>query len=194
MWGYFGQGESIDAVWGPRDIAFDKDGNVYVSDTGNKRVVIFDQEGNPLAEFGEPGLLPGQFDEPVGISIDEEGKLLIVDTWNQRIQVLTQFEEGSFSFIPDTEWEVAAWYGQSLDNKPYIAAEFEDMVFATDPEGYRILQFDKNGELIQFWGDYGNGLDSFGMPAGIAVDKKGGIWVSDAGNHRLMHFKVDNPE
>ena len=67
------------------------------------------------------------------------------------------------------------------------------MVYATDPEGYRILQFDKTGELIQFWGDYGTGLDSFGMPAGIAVDSEGGIWVSDAGNNRLMHFEINNP-
>jgi predicted membrane-bound mannosyltransferase/DNA-binding beta-propeller fold protein YncE len=193
MWGYFGQGESIDAMWGPRDIAFDKNGNVYITDTGNKRVVIFDQEGNPLDEFGEPGLLPGQFDEPVGISIDEEGFLFIADTWNQRIQVFSQVDDESFTYIPETEWDVVAWYGQSLDNKPYLSAENKDMVYATDPEGYRILQFDKTGELIQFWGDYGTGLDSFGMPAGIAVDSGGGIWVSDAGNNRLMHFEINNP-
>jgi sugar lactone lactonase YvrE len=61
-------------------------------------------------------------------------------------------------------------------------------VFATDPEGYRIVQFSDTGEAVSSWGDYGAGLDTFGLPASVAVAPDGSIWVTDAGNSRLMRF------
>src|SRR5690606_24690742 len=44
MWGRFGQGESIDAFWGPRAVVVDDRGRVFVSDTGNKRIAVFDEQ------------------------------------------------------------------------------------------------------------------------------------------------------
>ncbi|MCD4753878.1 MAG: hypothetical protein K8R40_12475, partial [Anaerolineaceae bacterium] len=83
-----------------------------------------------------------------------------------------------------------AWYSQSLDNKPYIAIDENDNLFITDPEGYRIIQFDLTGNYIRSWGDYSSGSDGFGLPAGITADGFGGVWVSDAGNHNLLHFTL----
>lgn len=185
MWGYFGQGESPQAFWGPRDVAIDNQGRVYITDTGNKRVVIFDEEGNYIDQFGGAGFSPGLFDEPVGIAIDSEGRIYVADTWNQRIQTFVEDVDG---FRPDSEWDVAAWYGQSLDNKPYLSVDDFGRVFASDPDGFRVLEFNTNGEPIQFWGDFGSGLDTFGLPASVAVDQEGGVWVTDARNGRLMHF------
>ena len=187
QWGYFGQGESGEAFWGPRDIVINQDGFILISDTGNKRVVIFDQEGNYLASFGSAGLLEGQFDEPVGLDIDNQGRILVVDTWNQRVQVF-QADFEVFNFSPILEWEIVGWYGQSLDNKPYIAADNQGNIFISDPEGYRILQFNTEGEFIRYWGDYGTDLTSFNLPTGLAIDQNGGLWVVDTGNHRIMHF------
>ena len=39
MWGYFGQADTPFAIWGPRDIAIDSKGNLFITDTGNKRIV-----------------------------------------------------------------------------------------------------------------------------------------------------------
>jgi len=191
MWGYFGQAESPEALWGPRDIAIDEVGNVYITDTGNKRVVIFDKDGNYIAQFGSAGMAPGQFDEPVGISLDVEGNIYIADTWNQRIQVIQETEDGTF--IPKTSWEVAAWYGQSLDNKPYLDIGLDGHILATDPEGYRVLEFDDQGEIIRYWGDFGVSSDTFGMPVGIALDAQDGVWIVDTGNNRIMHFLLPKP-
>jgi len=189
MWGYFGQAEGPDALWGPRDVAVDQEGNVFVTDTGNKRVVVFDLDGNNITQFGGAGMAPGQFDEPVGIAVDKTGNVYVADTWNQRIQVFSRFEESTY--IPENEWEVVAWFGQSLDNKPYIDVNEEGMVFITDPEGYRVLQFTQEGDFVKFWGDFGTELDSFGIPVGIAADSNAGVWVSDAGNNRIMHFSLE---
>ncbi len=190
MWGYFGQAEKPDAFWGPRDVATDLLGRVYVSDTGNKRVVVFDSNGKYLTQFGTAGLEAGQFDEPVGLAVDSDGFVYVADTWNQRIQV---FQEASGAFGPVAEWDVVGWYGQSLDNKPFIAADANGNIFAVDPEGYRVLQFTSQGEFIRYWGDFGNGLDTFGLVGSVAADPAGGVWVSDTGNSRLMHFTLPVP-
>ncbi len=189
MWGTFGQVGQQDVFYGPRGIAVDAQGRVYVVDTGNKRVVMFDADGNYLAEFGSAGLDPGQFDEPVGIAIDAQGILYVTDTWNQRIQSFTPSADG-LTFTPLKQWDVAAWYGQSLDNKPFIAVDNKGRVFVTDPEGYRVIEYTTDGQLVQTWGDYGADATTFGIPAGIAVDTEGHIWVTDAGSNRIMRFTV----
>ncbi len=188
MWGYFGQAEQPDAFWGPRDVAIDPDGRVLVTDTGNKRIVSFDADGNFIAEFGEQGFDPGQFYEPVGMAIDSQGRLYVADTWNQRIQSFQPNGDGTYQ--PSLMWDVSAWFGQSLDNKPYLAVDDQGHVFATDPEGYRVLEFTETGDIVRFWGDYSLGNDGFGLVGSVAVDPQGGVWVSDAGNHRLMHFTL----
>jgi DNA-binding beta-propeller fold protein YncE len=151
--------------------------------------LYFDRNGTHISHFGEAGFGPGQFDEPVGISIDPEGMLYVADTWNQRIQVFTPGEDGAYS--PLTSWDVVAWYGQTLDNKPYIDVDDAGNLYAADPEGYRILKFTTEGDFQYFWGDYSTGPDGFGLAGSVAVDPDGNLWVSDTGNNRLMHFSQD---
>ncbi|MFC1997777.1 flippase activity-associated protein Agl23 [Chloroflexota bacterium] len=194
QWGTFGQGENANAFWGPRDIAIDEKGWVYVTDTGNKRVVVFDENGKFITEFGGAGLLAGQFDEPVGVAINTDGLVYVADTWNQRVQVF-ELDEQSNSFFPIHEWEIAGWYGQSLDNKPYIQVDDNGQVYISDPEGYRILEFNPDGEFVRYWGNYGSGPESFILPAGMAVDPiTDTIWVADSGNNRFMQFQLRSTE
>lgn len=188
MWGYFGQAEQLDGFWGPRDVVVDQEGRVIVSDTGNKRVVIFGPNGEGIAEFGEEGYDPGQFYEPVGLALDSNGDLYVADTWNQRIQVFEPDGNGNFS--PLKTWDIYGWYGQSLDNKPFLAVDDQVHIFATDPEGVRVLEFTSDGELVRFWGDYSQENDGFSLVGGIAVKPAGGVWVTDTGNNRLMHFNL----
>ncbi len=193
QWGYFGQGESGAAFWGPRDIVIDRNGDILVTDTGNKRITVFDPQGNFLTQFGSPGLLEGQFDEPVGLATNASGELFVADTWNQRVQVFSIVGDNA-QYLFQRAWDIVGWYGQSLDNKPFLAADDLGNVYVSDPDGYRILRFDSTGVFIHSWGVYGTDLDGFNLPTGIAVDSQGGLWVVDTGNHRLLHFTPEaNP-
>jgi predicted membrane-bound mannosyltransferase/sugar lactone lactonase YvrE len=190
-WGVFGQGETPESFYGPRGLAVDDKGRVYVTDTGNKRIVVFDAGGNFITQFGSAGFDPGQFDEPVGIAIDKNGTVYVTDTWNQRVQTFTRFETASdLIFLPEKRWDVFGWFGQSLENKPFIAVNDDLEVFITDPEGYRVMQFDANGEVIRVWGDFGNTQTGFGLASGIAVDADGNVWVTDGVFNRIMRFTL----
>jgi predicted membrane-bound mannosyltransferase/DNA-binding beta-propeller fold protein YncE len=190
-WGYFGQGEAPEAFYGPRGLAVDAEGRVYVTDTGNKRIVVFDANGNFITQFGSGGFDPGMFDEPVGIAIDKNGTVYVADTWNQRIQTFTPVEtETGLSFVPEKQWDVFGWFGQSLDNKPFIAVNDDLHVFVTDPEGYRVIEFDQNGEIVRTWGEYGNTFTTFGLASGIAFDPEGHVWVTDGAFNRIMRFTL----
>ncbi|HSG44722.1 MAG TPA: flippase activity-associated protein Agl23 [Anaerolineales bacterium] len=195
MWGQFGQplpGDTLSAssFWGPRGIAVDDNGRVLVTDTGNKRIVVFDADGNYITDFGTAGFDPGQFDEPVGLAIaPNSGTVYVVDTWNQRIQGFTPSENGVF-YNPSIQWDVNGWFGQSLDNKPFIAVGPDEHVFVTDPEGYRVIEFTADGQFVRTWGDFGDGLDEIGLAAGITVDQLGFVWVTDAGNNRILRYRL----
>jgi uncharacterized protein (TIGR03663 family) len=188
-WGYFGQAETSDAFWGPRGVAVDRNGLVYIADTGNKRIAIFDANGKFINQFGTYGFNPGEFDEPVGVAVDELGDVYVTDTWNQRVQVF-RADSPSEPYLLNRYWDVAAWYGQSLDNKPFLTVSPSGDLFVTDPEGPRILQFTNTGEIVRVWGDYSADLDGFGLASGIAVDEQGILFVSDGGKHRILRFDL----
>lgn len=188
MWGSNGFGNTPTEFYGPRGVTVDQNGNVFVVDTGNKRVVVFDAKDNYLTQFGTTGMEAGELDEPVGIVLDENGLVYITDTWNQRVQVFTPDPTGMI-FTSFKIWDVSAWYGQSLENKPFIAVGKNLHVFISDPEGCRIIEFSNGGEPLKTWGDCGFAENQFSLPVGLAFDRSGGLWVSDAGeNNRLLHF------
>lgn len=73
----------------PSNVAVDKDGNVYVSDTWNDRVEVFDAEGTFIRAWGKPGDGPGYFARPKGIAVDSDGHVWVADTVQDRVQVFT---------------------------------------------------------------------------------------------------------
>lgn len=168
--------------YGPRAIVIDAAGNLYVTDTGNKRVEKFDANGKYLASYGGPGTGLGFFNEPVGIGIDSAGNFYVADTWNQRI------EKFSPDFKPLTSWPVAGWDSQSVQGKPYLAVGPSGNVFVTDPENQKVIEYDSNGKVVADWGQLGTNNSSFDLPTGIAVDSSGNVWVTDSGNGRIMEF------
>ena len=193
-WGQYGQPVpdvpgSKSAFWGPRGIAVDNNGHVYVADTGNKRIAVFDADGNFLTDFGTAGFDPGQFDEPVGVAVGNDGVVYVTDTWNQRVQSFIPSEDGMV-FMPLAQWDVNAWFGQSLENKPFIAVDADNHVFITDPEGYRVIEFTSDGQFVRPWGDFGTGATEIGLASGVDVDAEGNVWVTDAGNNRILRYTL----
>jgi uncharacterized protein (TIGR03663 family) len=168
--------------WGPRGLAFDAAGNVYVTDTGNKRVQKFGPTGQFLQAWGGGGIVPGAFEEPVGIAVDAAGNIYVADTWNRRIQ---KFD---VNFTPLLQWEVVGWESESVVNKPFIAVGPDNRVFISDPEGYRIIAYTPAGQVDATWGQYGQDLASVALPLGLAFTLEGHLLVADSDNNRIVKF------
>jgi sugar lactone lactonase YvrE len=175
--------------FGPRGIAVDKDGRVLVSDTGNKRVQIFDGTGAFISQFGGSGLQPGQLDEPVGIATDAQGNIAVADTWNGRVQTFNA--QG----VPIASWEIDGWLDKDKVGKPYVAMDQQGQVYVADQAGLRILVFSQDGKYLGSFGQYSNGTDNrgFGLPSGIAVDKDGYIYVVDTVFGRVLKYPPFKP-
>jgi DNA-binding beta-propeller fold protein YncE len=72
----------------PTDIAWDSQGNAYISDGyGGTRVVKLDKAGNYVAAWGTPGDGPGQFRVPHSIAVDSKDRVYVSDRENNRIQI-----------------------------------------------------------------------------------------------------------
>jgi len=73
----------------PTNVALDSDNNLYVTDTYNNRVEIFDADGNFIRQFGRAGDRPGTFARPKGIAIDADGHVWVADAVQDTVQCFT---------------------------------------------------------------------------------------------------------
>jgi len=71
----------------PTNVAVGSNGDVYVSDTLNGRIQIFDADGNFLSMFGKPGDGPADFARPKGIALDRDGHIWVADADQNRVKV-----------------------------------------------------------------------------------------------------------
>jgi DNA-binding beta-propeller fold protein YncE len=74
----------------PTYVAVDGNGRVYVSDTLNARVQVFDADGKYVGTIGERGNAWGMFDTPKGVALDGFGNVYVVDSGWSNIQIFNQ--------------------------------------------------------------------------------------------------------
>jgi DNA-binding beta-propeller fold protein YncE len=81
----------------PAVIAFDSEGLLYVTDSGNHRVQVFDNNGNFITKWGSKGSGDGDFSKPESIEVDPNGKVYVADTSNNDVQTFVP-ENGNLLF------------------------------------------------------------------------------------------------
>ena len=183
--------------FGPRGIAIGPDGNVYVTDTGNKRVQIFDSNGKFLRKIDSgmsatklspnyPFTLPGELNEPIGIAVDGAGNVYVADTNNKRIQ---KFDPtGKFALqwaVPGTAWDPGVYL------EPFLAVDASG-IYVTAPTGQKVLKFDPNGKLLAE--KNAEGAVSLKTPTGITVGADGTVYVVDTGANGVVNLgKIQAP-
>lgn len=185
----------------PLGAALAPDGTIWVADTGNNRVCVFDAAGRFLFEFGGLGITkpasgikatwkPGRMNFPTGIAVDEDGTVYVADFYNNQIQVFDA--KGTFlRRFPDPYSRVGR--GSSGDGGTGIAvtdvAVANGLVYATDR--YQVVVFSSDGKFVRQFGRPGTAPGHMDHPNGITVDADGNIYVADSNNNRVMAFTAD---
>jgi DNA-binding beta-propeller fold protein YncE len=149
----------------PTDVAWDRDGNIYVTDGyGNSRVLKFDKHGRPLLGWGMKGTGPGQFDTPHTIVID--GDLVYVgDRENARIQIFDR--NGQFL----RQWNLGHPF--SLVITP------DHVLYMGDAIAGRILKIDPQGRVLGSFTGPQPGQGPHFDPHQIALSPDGSIFTAE---------------
>ncbi len=149
----------------PTDVAWDRDGNIYVTDGyGNSRVLKFDKYGNKQFGWGMKGAGPGQFDLPHTIAID--GDLVYVgDRENERIEIF----DTSGRFL--RQWHLGHPFG--------LVVTPDHFLYMCDAIASRILKIDSSGRVVGSYTGPQPGQGPHFDPHEIAVGRDGSIFTAE---------------
>ena len=120
----------------PEDAAVDSDGNVYVTDTLNNRVEIFDADGNFISLFGKHGDGPGTFARPKGIAVDSDGHIWVADEMQDRLQVFNR-EGRLLTYIGTGHGNLPGQFKAILG----VAIDKQNRVFTSEEYPGRVQEF-----------------------------------------------------
>lgn len=162
---------------------------LYVTDTGDHKVLVFSLKGELLQSIGQRGAGPGEFNFPLDVAVDEEGSLFVLDSLNARVQVF------------DSEGGFVRQFGErgtalgSFQIPKSLAVSPSGLVYVTDAQANRFVIFNRQGEYLLTIGALATVVDGrvtpggFSMPAGIDVDANESIWVADSMNRMFHRFQ-----
>ena len=152
---------------------------IYVVDTREHNIKLFDDDGSLIDIIGQRGNGPGEFNAPTHIAL-ANNRLYVTDTLNARIQVL------------DLEGEPLSMIGKrglylgNLTRPKGITVDADDNIYVVESYYDHLLVFDKQGEFLLPIGGTGNEVGQFYLPSGVWHDDMGRIYVADMYNGRVM--------
>ena len=107
----------------PTGLAVDQEGNLYVCDTLNDRIEVFDADGKFISTYGKNGDGPGYFARPKGIAIDGDGHIWVADGMQDRVQVF------------NNQWQLLITFG----GHGLLPGQFQGLVGITIDKNNRVF-------------------------------------------------------
>lgn len=149
---------------------------IYVSDTNNQRVQIFDYDGKPISAFGKSGEKAGEFKFPYGIAGDAQGQIYVTDLYNGNISIFSS--DGQF----------IKYFGKKGDfNKPAGIAIDGDKMYISDVALNQIFVYSLDGTQLLKFGEKGEKDGQLNSP-NVVQHLGNRIYVADTGNDRIEVF------
>jgi len=171
----------------PAGLALDKEMNVYVADTKQRRVLVYDSLGLFLRTLGSPDDL----ERPTGVAVSRDGERIYVidrsDNESDHHQVVVYGKNGDKIKVIGSRG-----IGDGQFNVPLQGTVAPDgTLYVLDSGNFRVQAFDRDGNFLNAFGRVGANLGNLARPRGIAVDDEGNVYVSDASFNNIQIFKPD---
>lgn len=176
----------------PSGLFVDAEERVFVADTHNSQVLVYDSSGQELARFGSKGLGEGEFLYPTDVVVDQEGCVYVSEYGgNDRISKFTPSFEfvGSFGTSHDGPGTLAMPHGLAIDG--------ENTLWVADMGNHRLCRFDLSGALLDVIGGLGKDPGRLRYPCDLSLVKDQpeqdtvALIVADKGNSRLQALSLD---
>ncbi|RME64390.1 MAG: 6-bladed beta-propeller [Alphaproteobacteria bacterium] len=186
-WGARGDGPG--AFHDPTGIAVAGDA-VFVADSRNGRIQVFDFDGHFRRSFGEPGDAVGQLGRPMNLTVHED-ELYVAEYFNDRIQVFA---------LDGTPRRIIGGPGTGpgqFDVPGGVAVSGNGDLFIADFYNQRIQHLRRDGRFVRQWGKTGKvgiGAGAFNYPTDVALGADGTLYVADGYNDRIQAFKSDKAD
>ncbi|MGB9003162.1 MAG: hypothetical protein WCC52_05090 [Nitrosotalea sp.] len=199
----------------PYGLAFDSDGNMWVADTNNNRIVEYKAPftngeivslviGYPSFDKGVYPTTAGSLAAPYGLAFDKSGNLWAVDYYNNRVlEYFPPFKNQMNASLvigqPDLTSNSDGTTANRLNLPSAVAFDEKGNLWVTDSLNNRVLEFSypfsTNQFAISVIGQEnfttnlpGVTADSMNTPYGIIFDKSGNLWVTDGNNARVLGY------
>lgn len=154
----------------PSGVGFDDKGNIYVADTGKKRIVVFDGDGKYIRVFGEAGKEALKLWNPIDVEVTPDGRAFVVDKSQGK---LVEYDTTGRA-VRDIKTE----------EPPTSIAIADDLMYVTTESG--VLIADLEGNLQTGYVKRGKDPGSFDRPGGVAVGEDGTLYIADSLNYRVQ--------
>jgi len=178
-------------------VAIDSQDRVFVFNRGEHPVMVFNTDGSFVTSWGE-----GVFARPHGITIGPDDCVYCTDDLDHTVRKFTP--DGRLLMTLGTSGRPSDTGATSIDFRtiqhagpPFhfptnVALSSGGEIYVSDGYGNaRVHKFTPDGQLILSWGEPGNGPGQFHVPHGIAVDRRGTVFVADRENSRIQRFTPD---
>ena len=173
----------------PRDVTIGSDGQVYVADTDNNRIVKLNAStGACMTTFGTVGSGNGQLRAPRSLVSDGASGLWVAEGGNSRVQHLSNTGTyiGKFGSYGTSNSQFRSPHCVFLDGSA---------VGVCDTFNYRIQLLSVNGSGVPSYGSTLGGVQptngGFNGPFDVAFAPNGQMYVADWFNHRIQRFAAD---
>jgi len=167
----------------PEDITFSPFG-IFITDTGNNRVLKVDDKFNLIKEWGTKGTGNGQFIHPHAIDVDSKGNVYVGVLNQPGVQIF----DSNGTYLK--RWgSPGTGPGQFSIPQEHIAIDKNDYLYIVDgASNPRVQKFFTNGTLVAIIGTKGSGDGQLLKPEHVSIDEHGNLYVVDRGNARMQVF------
>jgi len=166
-------GDGDGQLFGPRGIAVDASGNIFVGEFARNRVQKFSSAPAFLTKWGSSGSGNGQFARPNSLAVDRSNDVYVADRDNNRIQKFDNF--GTYL----TQWGTAGRGPGQIQGAQDVAIDPAGNARVADFSNFRLQTFSPLGAFLSSFDTIAPAPETF-RPQAVAADAAGDLYIIDA--------------